>query len=160
MRRLLPLLLVAACAGGSAPDQPIRFNHALHAGKQHIPCTDCHAGATRADHAGLPSLRVCLACHMKPQGNPPSAAEGQVRALAAQAGPLPWIQVTRNPGHVRFSHAAHTTLGRMDCTACHGDVVAWTEPPHQPVARLRSMSTCMACHRARGVSNACLTCHH
>lgn len=159
----LAALAVAALLGGcgprEAPAQPIAFNHQLHAGTQKIPCVQCHAGARSRAHAGLPSLRVCLGCHMKPQGHPPGEAEKRVRELAAARGPFRWIQVTRNPGHVYFSHAAHTEMAHMACAACHGDVTRWTAPPRLPEERLENMSTCMACHRQRGASNRCLTCH-
>ena len=158
---LLVLLLAAAasCSARKAPPQPLPFNHQLHAGKHEIPCTDCHMGAERGAAASLPSMGQCLACHMKPQGDPPSAMEQRVRELAAGDEPLRWIQVTRNPGHVYFSHRAHVALGGMKCARCHGDVTRWTRPPRRPEAKLRDMDACMSCHRQNGASNECATCH-
>ena len=160
-----PLLLLGLLAGGCrldptpAPAQPIAFNHELHAGAQKIECVACHVGAESAANASLPPLRLCLTCHMRPQGNPPSAAEQRVRELAGKRGPFRWIQVNRNPGHVYFSHAAHTVSAGMPCAACHGDVTSWRSPPRLPEPRLHDMDTCMACHRERGASNSCTTCH-
>jgi c(7)-type cytochrome triheme protein len=96
---------------------------------------------------------------MRPQGETPTAAERRVRELAAQPGPFRWIQVNRNPGHVYFSHRAHTGIGGMTCAECHGDATAWTEPPRTPVPELHDMDACMDCHRERRVSNECGTCH-
>jgi hypothetical protein len=159
---LLGVLLAVGATCGTRPPrpvQPIAFNHQLHAGKHEIGCTTCHAGAERRPAAGLPALRTCLTCHMKPQGDPPSAAEGQVRELAGAGAPVRWVQVTRNPGHVFFSHAAHVTLGGISCSRCHGDVTRWKAPPEEPEARLRSMGACQQCHRDRGAPLGCATCH-
>lgn len=82
-----------------------------------------------------------------------------MRVAAAAGGPFRWIQVTRNPGHVYFSHAAHVSVAEIACETCHGDVSQWREPPREPVAKLTSMSECMSCHRERGASNSCETCH-
>jgi hypothetical protein len=153
----------AACDRSAAGiEQPIDFNHQIHVSKKKAPCTDCHTGAERSDHAGLPSLQRCLLCHMKPQpeGKTPSKAERRVRQLAAQGAKIRWNRVTRNEGHVYFSHRVHVTLAKMSCTHCHGDVRKWKAPPTEPNPRLTSMSRCMDCHRRKGASNRCSACHH
>jgi c(7)-type cytochrome triheme protein len=153
-------ILLAACGGDpAAPEQPIAFNHAIHVGEEKIPCTDCHVGAETGTHATLPALSRCLLCHMKPQGDEPNERERVVRELASQRTPVKWIQVTRNAGHVYFSHRAHVTLAKMPCADCHGDVAAWEAPPTSPNQALRSMDACLACHRAQGASTECATCH-
>jgi menaquinone reductase, multiheme cytochrome c subunit len=160
---LLATVLVAACAPAPAPAQPLPFDHALHLtvhlDGEALTCTDCHAGAERGTRAGLPALATCLRCHMRPQGEPPSDAERQVRIAAAEGGPFRWIQVTRNPGHVHFSHAAHVTRAEMACATCHGDVAAWREPPTRPEPALLSMNRCLACHREHGAPTDCASCH-
>lgn len=165
-RRLATVALaaVAACATPTnAPPQPLPFNHALHATVRvdgdPLACTACHAGAERAAHASLPALATCLGCHMRPQGDPPSAAEARVRAAAASGAPFHWIQVTRNPGHVYFSHRAHVGLAGMTCADCHGDVTEWRRPPTDPDPHLTSMDACLDCHRERGAPTDCATCH-
>jgi hypothetical protein len=156
---------VVACSPPRAPEQPIAFDHALHLAievdGERLRCVACHAGAERAEHAGLPALRDCLRCHMRPQlgtSGKPNPREAKVRELAA-AGPLRWIQITRNPGHVYASHRAHVGIARMRCEECHGDVSAWTSPPTEPAQGLRRMDACLGCHRQRGASTACGTCH-
>jgi hypothetical protein len=170
MRVLTPAIAaIAAIAGCSAspriPDQPIAFDHALHLGLdvdgKQLACTACHPGAERAEHAGLPSMRDCLRCHVRPQLGADGIAsprEALVRDLAA-AGPVRWVQVTRNPGHVYAPHRAHVGLARMACAECHGDVTRWTAPPKTPNQRLTRMSECIACHEARGAPATCGTCH-
>ncbi len=140
--------------------QPIPFNHRLHVVRNKIPCTDCHVGAMRGVRATLPPLTRCLLCHMKPQGKKPNPREQVVRKLAARGTPVVWKQVTRNPRHIYFSHRVHTTFAKITCTRCHGDVTRWTAPPEEPEAKLRKMQTCRSCHRRRGATLDCISCHH
>jgi hypothetical protein len=141
--------------------QPLAFSHEKHVGdgenSPKLACTSCHPGVETRARAGLPSLDKCLECHMKPQSD--SEAEASVRELAAKGGPFAWKQVTRNAGHVYFSHRAHVSSVGLGCAQCHGDVAAWKKPPERPEPRLRSMDACTDCHRGRGGPMGCLACH-
>ncbi|TVR10801.1 MAG: hypothetical protein EA401_11965 [Planctomycetota bacterium] len=53
---------------GYAPQQPIAFSHALHAGEHAIDCSYCHFNAHRGKHAGIPPASVCLGCHSTEMG--------------------------------------------------------------------------------------------
>jgi cytochrome c2 len=46
-----------------APEQPIKFSHQLHAGKNGIDCQYCHDGARRSKHAVIPGMNTCMNCH-------------------------------------------------------------------------------------------------
>lgn len=46
-----------------APQQPIKFSHALHAGKHKIDCQYCHDGARRSKHGSIPAVNTCMNCH-------------------------------------------------------------------------------------------------
>ena len=160
------IVIAAACRPAARiPDQPIAFNHAIHLtldldGRK-LRCIDCHAGAERREHAGLPALRDCPRCHIRPQlgeRGVPNDREARVRQLAA-AGPVRWVQVTRNPGHVYASHRAHVGIAKLTCEECHGDVSTWTVPPAEPTDRLLRMTECIACHRTHGASTWCGACH-
>lgn len=48
---------------GYAPDQPIKFSHATHAGIQKIDCQYCHDGARRSKHSVIPAANTCMNCH-------------------------------------------------------------------------------------------------
>lgn len=48
---------------GYAPDQPIKFSHATHAGLQKIDCQYCHDGARRSKHSVIPAANTCMNCH-------------------------------------------------------------------------------------------------
>ncbi len=156
---LLTGLTAMACIPEKAPvKQPFAFNHAIHL-KKEIPCTDCHSGAETKPRAGLPALSQCLLCHMKPQQDPPSEREQQVRKMAADGVKLKWIQVNQNPGPVYFSHRMHVTVAKMQCEQCHPGVKEWTAPPERMNPKLNDMDACMDCHRKNNASNQCRVCH-
>ena len=48
---------------GYAPDQPIKFSHATHAGVNKIDCQYCHDSARRSKHSSIPSTNTCMNCH-------------------------------------------------------------------------------------------------
>ncbi|MCX6323626.1 MAG: c-type cytochrome [Sphingobacteriales bacterium] len=46
------------------PEQPIYYSHKVHAGTNQISCLYCHGGAQDSKHASVPSVNVCMNCHM------------------------------------------------------------------------------------------------
>jgi cytochrome c2 len=48
---------------GYAPEQPINFSHATHAGIEGIDCQYCHDGARRSRHSVIPAANTCMNCH-------------------------------------------------------------------------------------------------
>lgn len=46
------------------PEQPIYYSHQVHAGVNQISCLYCHGSAENSKHAGIPSVNVCMNCHM------------------------------------------------------------------------------------------------
>ncbi|MBK8625836.1 MAG: c-type cytochrome [Saprospiraceae bacterium] len=48
---------------GYAPDQPIKFSHATHAGVNKIDCQYCHDSARRSKHSSIPGTNTCMNCH-------------------------------------------------------------------------------------------------
>jgi mono/diheme cytochrome c family protein len=48
---------------GYAPEQPIKFSHAIHSGIQGIDCQYCHDGARRSKHSVIPAASTCMNCH-------------------------------------------------------------------------------------------------
>jgi len=49
---------------GYQPVQPIFYSHQVHAGVNQISCLYCHGGAQDGRMAGIPSVNVCMNCHM------------------------------------------------------------------------------------------------
>lgn len=46
------------------PEQPIFYSHEVHAGINQISCLYCHGGAQDSRQAGIPTVNVCMNCHM------------------------------------------------------------------------------------------------
>ena len=60
---------------GYAPEQPIAFSHALHAGRSgiegkrglKIDCLYCHSRVEDSPHATVPTVETCMNCHREVQ---------------------------------------------------------------------------------------------
>ena len=137
------------------PVQPIAFNHKVHI-QNNIDCTNCHEGVTQGPNAGIPSVSFCMACHQAVAMDKP-----EIKKLAAYADKgqeVPWQRVYwfYPETHVHFSHSPHISAG-VNCKECHGDL-------SQQTVAVRSkdltMNFCLNCHRAKGVSVDCTTCHY
>lgn len=136
------------------PAQPIAFSHRLHAEEKEIACVYCHPGANRAAVAGLPSVEKCMGCHRTIATDKP-----EVRKVAEHwenKQSITWARVNYLPDHVRFTHQQHVVVGELECRICHGT----PNMPGGSFARLQpGMAWCLDCHRQRGASIDCATCH-
>jgi len=143
-RALIAAGMTVACAViwiaalPSAPvSQPLAFPHAKH---QTVSCTVCHRGAPTSRQAGIPDAAFCAKCH------------------SSLPKEIAWVQVTKLPSHVMFSHQRHVTLGKLECASCHGEMRTRTTPIGTPPKRL-VMTTCLACHSHEGAAEDCAACH-
>ena len=62
------------------PEQPIYYSHKVHAGTNQISCLYCHGSAQDSKHSGIPSVNVCMNCHMaikEYKGEPIVAEDGR-----------------------------------------------------------------------------------
>lgn len=150
------------------PEQPIYYSHQVHAGTNQINCLYCHGGAFEGKHANIPSVNVCMNCHMtineykgadklvRKDGTEVNGTE-EIKKLYAAAGwdpaqkkytnpgkPIEWIKIHSLPDHVFFSHAQHTRAGKVQCQTCHGEIPKMGEV--YQFAEL-SMGWCVNCHR-------------
>ena len=142
---VLAILLVPACRVGTqqshAPEQPIAFSHALHAGLYELDCQYCHAGAERSRHAGVPSGSVCLNCHSRVKTDSPEIQ--RLTSFVTANQPVPWVKVHRLPDFAFFSHASHVSAG-LACQKCHGPVEQMVRVAQQETM---AMGWCLSCHR-------------
>lgn len=161
---------------GYQPEQPIFYSHKVHAGANQISCLYCHSFATQGKHANIPSVNVCMNCHMQINEYTGSAGKiyredgtevngtAEIQKLYKYAGwdpskkvytgngkPIEWIRIHNLPDHVFFSHAQHTNAGKVQCQTCHGEIQKMDEV-HQ-FAPL-SMGWCVNCHRTTKVQFA------
>lgn len=159
---VVPFLITAAVVallpyhGPTKPvHQPIAFNHRKHVEEASISCSTCHQYYETEAFSGLPAADVCAVCHLEPQGK--SAEERKLVGLLKAGAPLDWKPLFRQPPHVYYSHRRHVVVAKLDCPVCHGEIAKTTAPPSR-VKRL-VMQNCIDCHRRRGVSAECTTCH-
>ncbi len=153
------------------PEQPIYYSHKVHAGVNQVNCLYCHGGAQESKHANIPSVNVCMNCHMaineysekseklyKEDGTEISGT-AEIQKLyeyagfnpkdnkpwdASKAKPIPWKQIHNLPDHVYFNHSQHVTAGKVQCQTCHGEIQKMGEV--YQFAEL-SMGWCVNCHR-------------
>ncbi|HBF22604.1 MAG TPA: cytochrome C [Planctomycetes bacterium] len=126
---------------GYAPEQPVPFSHALHAGELGMDCRYCHTTVESAAHAAVPPASVCMNCHERVQPESPKLLP--VRESWATGEPVQWTRVHDLPDFVYFNHSAHVTSG-VSCVDCHGRVDRMeTVRQEQPL----SMGWCLDCHR-------------
>ncbi len=85
-------------AMGYAPEQPVPYSHALHAGDLGIDCRYCHTGVEATAKATLPPTATCMNCHttIKTQ----SEQLALVRRSAESGEAIPWVRVHDLPEFV------------------------------------------------------------
>ncbi|HEX6912349.1 MAG TPA: cytochrome c3 family protein [Longimicrobium sp.] len=165
---LLPVAVAAGCRGykpADPPQQPIAFYHDVHAGQNQIPCAYCHYTADRSVDAGIPSVQLCVGCHV-PGSSAPTALRGQAQLAFPKVKDngrdsawyregqklvnywkngqgIPWVRIHKIPEHAKFPHNTHVNVG-LQCQTCHGPVQEMTEV--YQFSSLR-MGWCIECHR-------------
>ncbi len=140
-------------AAAAQPSQPIRYSHEVHVTENRIDCRFCHSSAMRTASAGIPPVEKCMNCHRVIATDKP-----EVRKIArywAEKKPIPWNRVTELPDFVYFPHYRMVNAG-VPCLTCHPG----QDKAGAAVQRLEfTMGFCLKCHRSRGVSIDCWTCH-
>jgi hypothetical protein len=126
---------------GYAPEQPIPFSHALHAGELEMDCRYCHSTVERGAMAAIPPTSTCMNCHKSIRTDSPALKP--LFESAESGDPVEWIRVHDLPEFAYFNHSAHLSAG-VSCVECHGrvdqmEVVRQEEP--------LSMGWCLECHR-------------
>lgn len=139
---------------GYAPKQPIPYSHELHAGKYKIDCLYCHVNAEVSRHATVPSLNICMNCHL-------TVGQGdniqKIRDAYANNTPIEWTKVHMLPDFVHFNHKPHVRKG-VACQTCHGPIEKMKVVKQQEDL---SMGWCVNCHREpeHQAPLNCTTCH-
>lgn len=145
-------------AEGYAPEQPINFSHIVHVQQNKMECQYCHWNVSKGSFAALPDVDTCMGCH-KIVGGRDEASTAEIQKLRdahAKGQPIEWLKVHVMPDHYKFNHKRHVK-GGVACHECHGQV-----PEMAKVERVSSMKMgwCLDCHRMRGASIDCATCHY
>lgn len=141
---------------GYQPDQPIPFSHKQHAGDLKVDCKYCHTSVESSRHASVPSLNICMNCHITVKADSPHIIK--LTEAYNNGTSVAWNKVHLLPDHVKFNHAPHIKAGK-DCTVCHGKVQEM-----EKVLQFESLSMgwCVNCHRQpeNNAPTNCSTCHY
>ncbi len=148
---------------GYAPDQPIKFSHALHVGQNKIECQYCHSSVEKSKHASIPGTQICMNCHKAVQEGPKYGKE-EIAKIYNYSGwdpneskftkapkDIAWVKIHNLPDHVYFNHSQHVKVGGINCQTCHGKVEEYEVM--KQFAPL-SMGWCINCHRQTEVKFA------
>lgn len=107
---VLAFLTIGLQSGVAAEQQPINFNHKIHASDNQIPCQYCHIYARRSYSSGVPPVNICIGCHgtesLKILAVDKSEAD-KVRQYWTRQEPIPWVKIHDLPDFVRFPHKKH-----------------------------------------------------
>jgi hypothetical protein len=152
--KLLDILWRRPFARGYRPEQPIKFSHVIHVQKNQMECTYCHSGVAKSSFATIPSVELCMGCHKLVKTD--SEEIKKLKKYYDEKKPVEWVPVNNLPEHAHFNHQRHVKAG-VGCQNCHGQV-----QKQQVVERVSSlkMGFCLTCHREKGVSIDCATCHY
>lgn len=155
------------------PEQPIFYSHRVHAGVNQISCLYCHGSTMEGKQANIPSVNICMNCHMTINEYTGTAGKlyredgtevngtAEIQKIYAASGwdpaqrkyvnpekPIEWVRIHNLPDHVFFSHAQHVNAGKVQCQTCHGEIQK--EDEVYQFADL-SMGWCINCHRTTKV---------
>ena len=157
---------------GYMPIQPIHYSHKIHSGDNQIECKYCHSSARVSKHSGIPSLNVCMNCHMNiaeyngdedlEKGYTKDFYTNEIKKLYKAVGwdestqsytgetqPVKWVRIHNLPDFVYFNHAQHVSVAGIDCQKCHGPVEEM-EIMYQHSSL--TMGWCINCHRETNVN--------
>ncbi len=155
---------------GYQPVQPIHFSHRIHAGDNKIECKYCHHTARVSRVSGVPSLNVCMNCHMAISEVAPETAteeyskeyydkqiaklydavgwDPEMHQYTGETHPVKWVQIHNLPDFAYFNHSQHVVVGQIKCQKCHGEVQKMEVVKQH--AKL-TMGWCINCHRTTNV---------
>lgn len=155
---------------GYQPIQPIHFSHKIHAGDNQIECKYCHSSARVSKHSGIPSLNICMNCHMNiGEYNGETSAkyskefydkeiqkiydatgwDPAQQAYVNEPKPVKWVRIHNLPDFVYFNHSQHVSVAGVDCQKCHGKIEEM-EIVEQHASL--TMGWCINCHRETDVN--------
>ncbi|MEZ4721978.1 MAG: cytochrome c3 family protein [Flavobacteriales bacterium] len=145
------------------PKQPIWFSHKIHAGQNGINCVYCHNSAEKGKAAGIPSVNICMNCHMGvPEGKQTGTKEiakiydaigwdpDKLQYIEGyEQKPIEWVRIHNLQDFVYFNHSQHVVVGKQECQTCHGPIEEMDEVYQYSEL---TMGWCINCHRETDVT--------
>ncbi|WP_341652833.1 c-type cytochrome [Blattabacterium cuenoti] len=118
---------------GYKPEQPIYFSHKIHSEINKIDCQYCHSSAKYGKVSGIPSVNVCMNCHITiheyngdylEKGKSRNEYNKEIQKIYKSIGwdpetrkyskkihPIQWIRIHNMPDFVYFDHSQHILTG-------------------------------------------------
>lgn len=179
---LFLMVLFTQTGRGAKVKQPIAFNHKKHA-QNRVTCEVCHPLYKDYPGAGIPGVKTCIRCHEEVIYRMPE--KDKIQEYRELGSEIPWLRIYRikpdiygldrlfygvpkkvldnvygGEDPIYFSHRRHTTIGKVECRECHGDVANMEKPITQRAIKIE-MDRCMSCHKEKKekVSIDCADCH-
>ncbi len=137
---------------------PVSFSHYVHTKQHKIKCVTCHRGVLTQERAEVPNINFCSMCHST-LINPSSKREKTIFEFVKRNETIPWKINYYLPDYVYFSHIRHVKLGKLDCSACHGNMSEQDSPQLKNFSPMK-MQFCFDCHEEKGITTDCGNCHH
>jgi len=157
---------------GYQPSQPIKFSHMVHAGNHEIDCKYCHSSVEKSKHAGIPSVNVCMNCHLNiNEGTYTDTTEINKiydavgydlasREYTGESSPIVWNKVHNLPDHVYFNHSQHVSVAGVDCIQCHGDVKTFDAGKVASVDEINKLEGTVKLTKPVLTMGWCIECHN
>ncbi|AFJ90515.1 c-type cytochrome [Blattabacterium sp. (Blaberus giganteus)] len=120
---------------GYKPEQPIYFSHKIHSEINKIDCQYCHSSAKYGKVSGIPSVNVCMNCHITiheyngdylEKGKSRDEYNREIQKIYKAVGwnpetrkysnktyPIQWIRIHNMPDFVYFDHSQHIITGEQ-----------------------------------------------
>jgi hypothetical protein len=138
-------------AGSKPQAARVPFPHRPHLAEE-LACADCHQWDEEKGTYSPTTFKTCEICHKTlDKDKEPEQRVDRFYQDEKPKGPLH----TTLSSEIIFSHTRHKG-DNLDCKNCHGDLAASDSlGPEMQI----TMTMCMDCHAANGVSNDCATCH-
>ncbi|WP_341656442.1 c-type cytochrome [Blattabacterium cuenoti] len=165
---------------GYKPEQPIYFSHKIHSEINKIDCQYCHSSAKYGKVSGIPSVNVCMNCHITiheyngdylEKGKSRDEYNKEIQKIYKAIGwdpetrkyskkihPIQWVRVHNMPDFVYFDHSQHILTGEKSIKKLK-KVNLVCNACHGEVQKMDTvemsndftMEWCISCHKNVGI---------
>ncbi|WP_244270731.1 c-type cytochrome [Blattabacterium cuenoti] len=165
---------------GYKPEQPIYFSHKIHSGINKIDCQYCHSSAKYGKVSGIPSVNVCMNCHITiheyngdylEKGKSREKYNQEIQKIYKAIGwdpetrkyskkihPIQWVRIHNMPDFVYFDHSQHILTGEKSIKKLK-KVNLVCNACHGEVQKMDTvemyndftMEWCISCHKNVGI---------
>ncbi|WP_341657936.1 c-type cytochrome [Blattabacterium cuenoti] len=165
---------------GYKPEQPIYFSHKIHSEINKIDCQYCHSSAKYGKVSGIPSVNVCMNCHITiheyngdylEKGKSRDEYNKEIQKIYKAIGwdpetrkyskkihPIQWVRIHNMPDFVYFDHSQHILTGEKSIKKLK-KVNLVCNACHGEVQKMDTvemsndftMEWCISCHKNVGI---------